>query len=401
MEKIVLAYSGGLDTSCIIPWLKDKYNSKIIAFCALLGESENSEVLKERARKAGADDFYFKDLREEFVNEYVFPALRVGAVYEDNYLLATALARPLIGKELVNVAHETGADAVAHGSTGKGNDQVRFDLAVMTLDDKLKVIVPVREWELKSREEELQYLKEKNIVLEDKGGGKYSIDRNLWGISVECGKLEDPWNEPPADSYVIVCPLEETPDEAKIITIDFLGGNPVRLGSEEMSGVQLIEKLNILGGRYGVGRTDMVENRVVGIKSREVYESPAGTILFNALRALESLVLERDILHNKRKLAKEYSRLVYDGKWFSPLRSAIQKFSDDTSSRLNGTVRIKLYKGHAVVVGSKSPDSMYSEKLATYTAADEFTHNSAKGFIDLWGLPLKVWGNIERKKNDT
>lgn len=400
MKKIVLAYSGGLDTSCIIPWLKDKYEAKIVAFCALLGESESKEVLKERAAKAGADEFCFKDLREEFVNEYVFPALRVGAVYEDNYLLSAALSRPLIGKELVNVAHETGADAVAHGCTGKGNDQVRFELAVMALDDSLKVVAPLRDWELKSREQELEYLNKKGITLEDKGGGKYSIDRNLWGISVECGELEDPWVEPPRDSYIIVRPVQEAPDEAIIVTVEFSNGNPIKLDGMGMTGVRLIEELNTIGGEHGVGRMDMVENRVIGIKSREVYEAPAGTILFNSLRSLESLVLERDLQHHKRKLAGEYARLVYDGKWFSPLRSAIQAFSDDSGSRLNGEVKVRLYKGSAVVVGRKSPDSMYSEELATYTDKDEFSHSSAKGFIDLWGLPLKVWGSMEKEKKD-
>ncbi len=396
MEKIVLAYSGGLDTSCIIPWLKERYDSKIVAFCALLGESEEPEVLKKRASIAGADEFFFEDLREEFVNDYVFPALRIGAVYEDNYLLATALARPLIGKHLVDIAHKTGADAVAHGCTGKGNDQVRFELAVMSLDDKLKILAPVREWEFKSREQELDYLNKKGISLEDKGGGKYSIDRNLWGISIECGELEDPWLEPPRDSYIIVKPAIEAPEDERIVTVEFLNGNPVGLDGEKLDAVALIEKLNTIGGEYGVGRVDMVENRVVGIKSREVYESPAGWILFNALRALESLVLERDVFHNKRKLALEFSRLVYDGKWFSPLRSSIQQFSDDTASRLNGQIKLKLYKGSVVVAGRKSPDSMYVENLATYTEADEFSHCSAKGFIDLWGLPMKVWGKIKK-----
>jgi argininosuccinate synthase len=400
MKKIVLAYSGGLDTSCIIPWLKEKYGDdvQIVTFCALLGASEDPGVLQERAKKAGADEFYFEDLREEFVKDYVMPALKVGTLYEDNYLLATALARPLIGKVLVDIAHETKSDAVAHGCTGKGNDQVRFELAVMTLDDELEIIAPVRVWEFKSREEELQYLHSKGLTLEDKGGGKYSIDRNLMGISIECGELEDPWNEPPRDTYVIVKPIEETPDEARIITLDFVDGNPVKLDGKELGAVEMIEVLNEIGGEHGVGRVDMVEDRVVGIKSREVYEFPAGTIIFNGLRALESLVFEKDLLHHKRKLAKEYGRLVYEGKWFSPLRNAIQKFCEDSYDLLNGQVRIKLFKGNAVVIGRKSPDSMYAEELATYTAADEFSHGSAKGFIELWGLPLKVWGRKSRKK---
>lgn len=397
MKKIVLAYSGGLDTSCIIPWLKEKYDAKIVAFCALLGESESEEILRERASIAGADEFYFNDLRAEFINEYVFPALRVGAKYEDNYLLATALARPLIAKELVNIAHKLKADAVSHGCTGKGNDQVRFELAIGSLDDTLEVIAPVREWEFKSREEELEYLSKKGITLGDRGEGKYSIDRNLWGISIECGELEDPWLEPPADSYIITKPVEETPDESKYIVISFTEGHPVRIDGKDLDRIRLIEELNKIGGEYGVGRVDMVENRVIGIKSREVYESPAATILHNALRGLETIVLEKDLMHQKRKLAREYAKLVYDGKWFSPLRSSIQKFVDETASRLNGDVRLKLFKGDAKVVGRKSPDSMYIENLATYTSKDEFTHSSAKGFIDLWGLPLRIWGSRGNK----
>jgi len=396
MKKIVLAYSGGLDTTCIIPWLKENYDAKIAAFCALLGESEDEGALKERAREAGADEFYFKDLRKSFVEEFAFPALRVGAVYEDAYLLATALARPLIGRELVNVAHESGADAVAHGCTGKGNDQVRFELAVGSLDSSLEVVAPVREWEFRSRQQELDYLKKKGLTIEDKGGGKFSIDRNLWGISVECGELEDPWTLPPRDSYIIVKPVEETPDEAEEVVIEYLNGNPVKVNGQELAGIELIEKLNDIAANHGVGRVDMVENRVVGIKSREVYECPAGTVLFMGLRAIEALTLERDLLHNKRKMAMEYARLVYDGKWFSPLREAIQSFSDTHNERLTGEVRIKLFKGRAVVTGRKSPYSMYSEELATYTEKDRFSHKSAEGFINLWGLPLKIWGS--RKK---
>lgn len=395
MKKIVLAYSGGLDTTCIIPWLKDHYKAEVVAFCALLGESEDVDALKERARKAGADDFYFKDLTEEFISDYAFPALRVGAVYEDTYLLATALARPLIASWQVKVAEETGADAVAHGCTGKGNDQVRFEVATMALNGELKVLAPVREWEFKSREEELEYLKLKGLSIEDKGGGKYSIDRNLWGISVECGELEDPWTAPPRDSYIIVKPVEEAPDTPEEVVITFKKGVPVKINSKELSPVSLVRELNTIAGNHGVGRVDMVENRVVGIKSREVYESPAGTVLFKALRALESLVLEKELVLNKRKLALEYSRLVYEGKWFSPLRESIQSFSDTTSSRLSGDVRLKLYKGNATVTGRRSPSSMYVEELATYTDKDVFSHKSAEGFISLWGLPLKVWGSVK------
>ncbi|MFC2061857.1 argininosuccinate synthase [Elusimicrobiota bacterium] len=398
MKKIVLAYSGGLDTTCIIPWLKEHYDTEIVAFCANLGESEDEEVLKKRALDAGASEFFFKELREKFLNEFVFPALRVGAVYEDGYLMATALARPLIASEMVSIAHETNADAVSHGCTGKGNDQVRFELAVSTLDDSLEVVAPLREWELKSREEELEYIKKHNLEIGDTGGGKYSIDRNLWGISVECGELEDPWNEPPEDSYVLVTPVEKAPEESETVIIEFKEGIPVKLNNEEIPAVELVEKLNKIGGKHGVGRNDVVENRVVGIKSREVYEAPAGTILFKALRALESLVLEKEQVHNLRKLAMEYSRLVYDGKWFSPLRYSIQGYCDASKDSLNGEVRIKLYKGNADVTGRRSPDSLYVEDLATYTDKDVFSHGSAKGFIDIWGLPLKVWGKIKKEK---
>lgn len=397
MKKIVLAYSGGLDTSCIIPWLKENYEGSIIAFCALLGESEDKEELKKRAKEAGADKFYFVDMREEFVKDYVFPALRVGALYEDTYMLATALARPLIGKFLVDIAHENDADAIAHGCTGKGNDQVRFELAAGALDDSLEIIAPVREWEFKSRQAELDYLTEQGLTIADTGGGKYSIDRNLWGISVECGELEDPWVSPPADSYVIVKPAEDTPDEPKEVVIEFKDGNPVSVDGKKMDGVQLIEELNTIGGNYGVGRTDMVENRVVGIKSREIYEAPAGEILYKALRALESLVLDKDYVHNKRKLAKEYGRLTYEGKWFSPLREGIQQYCDATTKYLTGEARVKLFKGSATVTGRRSPYSLYTEELATYTEKDRFSHQSAKGFIDIWGLPLKVMGKRNKK----
>ncbi len=396
MKKIVLAYSGGLDTSCIIPWLKENYDAQVVAFCALLGESEDPGVLKERAANAGADEFYFEDLREEFVKDYVLPSLRVGAVYEDSYLLATALARPLIAKGLVQTAHEVGADAVAHGCTGKGNDQVRFEVTAAALDSSLKMVAPLREWEFKSREQELEYLKSKGLEIEDKGGGKYSIDRNLWGVSIECGELEDPWNEPPRDSYVIVKPAEEAPDKPLDIMISFQEGKPVAIDGKKMEEVELIDELNAIAGECGVGRTDMVENRVVGIKSREIYEAPAGEVLHKSLRALEALNLEKELVLNKRKLSLEYARLVYEGKWFSPLREAIQNFCDSSAKRLSGDVKLRLYKGNATVRGRRSEHSMYREELATYTDRDEFSHESARGFIELWGLPLKVWGAKEK-----
>ena len=396
--KIVLAYSGGLDTTCIIPYLKERYDASVTAFCALLGVSEDEKVLKQRARDAGAEDFYFLDLREEFIKNFCFPALRTGAVYENGYLLATALARPLIAREMVRIACETGANAISHGCTGKGNDQVRFELAAAALAPSLKVIAPVREWDLKSRQAEIEYLNSRGLTIEDKGGGKYSIDRNLWGISIECGELENPFNEPPDDSYITVSRPEDSQREPEEITVTFKDGNPVKVNGRKTGPVELVEELNKIGAKHGVGRVDMVENRVVGIKSREVYESPGATILFKALRALESLVLERDLLKEKTKLSAEYARAVYDGKWFSPLRESIQEFCDTTSSRLSGEVRIKLYKTAARVTGCRSEFSMYSEKLATYTEEDKFSHGSAEGFIDLWGLPLKVWKEVEGGK---
>ncbi|MGM0567866.1 MAG: argininosuccinate synthase [Elusimicrobiota bacterium] len=393
--KIVLAYSGGLDTTCIIPYLKEKYDAKVVAFCALLGVSEDEDVLKERARRAGADEFYFVDLRKDFIRNFCFPALRVGAVYENGYLLATALARPLIGREMVRIAEETGADAVAHGCTGKGNDQVRFELAAGALNPSLKVIAPLREWDLNSRQAEMDYLKSKGLSIEDKGKGKYSIDRNIWGISVECGELEDPWNEAPEDSYITVAGAGNAAGEPEEVLIKFKEGVPVELNGEELNEVELVEKLNLIAARHGVGRIDIVENRVVGIKSREVYESPAATVLFKALRNLEGLVLERDLLKEKTKLAREYAQLVYDGKWFSPLRESIQNFADTTIKRMSGEVKLKLFKTSVSAAGCRSRFSLYSKELATYTEADKFSHESAKGFIDIWGLPLRVWKERE------
>lgn len=400
MKKIVLAFSGGLDTTCIIPWLKEKYNAKVVAYSAQLGESEGSKNLEERAQKAGADEFYIQDLREEFIKNYAFPCLKVGAYYGEGYLLATALARPLIAKGLVETAEKTDADAVAHGCTGKGNDQVRFEIGISSLDDQLEIIAPVREWNFKSREDEIKYLKEKGLSIDIEQKGKYSIDRNLWGISVECGELEDPWNEPPKDSYIIVKPVDETPDEPNQVTLKFYKGEPIEINGNKYGKVGLVEELNRIGGKHGVGRVDMIEDRVVGIKSREVYESPAGTMLFTALRALESMVLEKDYLNIKKRLAMEYANLVYNGKWFSPLRESIQKFNKGVEKRLNGEVRIKLFKGGITVTGRKSNYSLYSEELATYTEKDEFAHSSAKGFIDLWGLPVRVWSAVERKNKN-
>lgn len=388
MPKVVLAYSGGLDTSVCIHWLKNKKNLDVLAFSANLGQKEYLEPIGERALKAGAESAHVADLREKFVKEYIFPALKANAFYHGGYLLATALGRPLIASELVKVARETGCKFVAHGCTGKGNDQVRFDASIAALAPELKVIAPLREWELKSREEEIDYAKKYNIPIEIKKKSPYSLDRNLWGISIECGVLEDPWEEPPADAYLVTKSPEKAPDVPTYIEIDFEEGIPITVNGEKMDGVALIEKLNIIGGDNGVGRVDSVEDRLVGIKSREVYEAPAGTILFNAHRALEALTISRDLLQFKEIMSQKYGQIVYNGLWFSEFRKALDAFFDYTQKYVTGTVRIKLYKGNCIVVGRKSPCSLYDKKLATYTQEDVFDHKAAEGFIKIFSGPL-------------
>ncbi len=397
MKKVVLAYSGGLDTSVILKWLQEKYDCPVIAFVADLGQGENFSSIKNRALKTGASKVIVEDLKEEFVNNYVFPALAANALYEGKYLLATALSRPLIAKRLVEIAHKENADAIAHGCTGKGNDQVRFEVTAMAMDPLIKILAPVRDWELKSREQEIDYAEKHNIPLTVKKEKIYSIDKNLWGISIECGILEDPWQEPPADAYQMTSSPEKASDKPMYIELYFEKGVPKKVNGKSYNAVLLIEKLNKIGGANGIGRADLIEDRLVGIKSREIYEAPAGTILYLAHQELEALNLDRDTIYYKNLISIRYAQLVYYGLWLSPLKSAFDSFIKQTQQEITGTVRLKLYKGNCIIVGRKSPYSLYKENLATYTTADIFEHQSAKGFIDLWGLPLKVKAMRDKK----
>ena len=399
VNKVVLAYSGGLDTSVILPWIKEKYNCEVIAFAAELGQGDELKAIHEKALKSGASDCVVCDLRSTFVEEYLWPMLKSGAVYEDQYLLGTSIARPLIAREQVRVAHETKADAVAHGATGKGNDQVRFELTFMALDPTLKIIAPWKDpsFELTSREAAIAYAQDRNIPIEQSTKKIYSRDRNLWHISHEGGELEDTYNEPLDEMLVLSVPIEKAPDKAEYLEIDFEAGLPVALEGQKIDGVKLIEQLNAAGGRHGVGQTDIVENRLVGMKSRGVYETPGGTILYEAVRALENLCLDRDTRHFKQQLALHYGQLVYNGQWFTPLREALDAFFNETQKTVTGTVRVKLYKGHCRVVGSKSPHSLFNKDLASFTMGAEYDPADADGFIRLFGLPYKVRGLVQRQ----
>ena len=390
VSKCVLAYSGGLDTSVIVPWLRENYGCEVICVTADLGQAEELDGLEAKALQSGASKIYIEDLRGEFVSDYILPTLMAGAVYERNYLLGTSFARPLIAKRMVEIAELEGADAVAHGCTGKGNDQVRFELTFKALNPKLRVIAPWREWEIRSREDALAYAQAHNIPVSQTTRSIYSRDRNLWHISHEGGVLEDPWQEPPADMFVLTTAPEDAPDEPEYVEIDFRQGVPVRLNGTSMGGVELVEALNALGGKHGVGRSDMVENRLVGMKSRGVYETPGGTILHTAHQALESLCLDRETLHYKDTIALRYAELVYNGRWFTPLRESLDAMVRKTQDRVTGTVRLKLYKGNCTIAGRKSPHSLYREDFATFGADDVYDQADAQGFINLFGLSLKV-----------
>ena len=387
-DKVVLAYSGGLDTSVIIKWLTNK-GYGVIAYMADMGQGSDYATYKERALKTGAIKVVVEDLKNEFVKDFVFKALKADAIYEDGYLLATALSRPLIAKGLVRTAQKEGAKFVAHGCTGKGNDQVRFEVTINSLDPSLKILAPVREWELKTRTEEIEYAKDNNIPIDTTKKKPYSIDVNLWGISIESGKLEDPYYEPDEDIYQLTKGIDKAGAKPVYVQVEFKDGVPVKLDGKAMNGVDLILKLSKIAGDAGVGRSDMIENRLVGIKSREIYEAPAGWTLFFAHKALESLVLDRETLHFKDGVAQKYSELTYYGLWYTPLKEALDKFIDETQKKVNGTVRLKLYKGTCSVVGRKSPNSLYKKELATYEEGDVFDQSLAKGFIELWGLPYK------------
>ncbi|MDH7577483.1 MAG: argininosuccinate synthase [Bacillota bacterium] len=390
VKKVVLAYSGGLDTSVAIPWLRENFGCEVICFAADLGQEEELEGLEERALRAGASKLYVKDLRREFVEDFIFPTLKAGALYEGKYLLGTSFARPLIAKHLVEIAAEEGAEAVAHGATGKGNDQVRFEVAVQALDPELKVIAPWRLWEIKSREDAIAYAAARGIEVPVAGDRPYSMDRNIWHLSHEGADLEDPAQEPPGDVYLLITPPEQAPDRPAYVNIGFVQGVPRTLNDREYDPVSLVQILNRLAGENGVGIIDMVENRLVGMKSRGVYECPGGTVLFLAHRELEYLTLDRNTMHFKELAALRYAELVYDGLWYSPLREALSAFVDETQKTVTGTVKMKLYKGNCTPAGASSPYSLYHEGFATFGHFELYDHKDAQGFINLFGLPLKV-----------
>jgi len=391
VRKAVLAYSGGLDTSVIIPWLREHYGSEVIAVVADVGQGEDLEGIARKARQSGAAGVHIVDVREEFVREFVFPALRAGALYEGRYLLGTALARPVIARAQVAVALEVGADALVHGCTGKGNDQVRFELAYAALAPELRVIAPWREWDLHSRQEEIAYAAAQGISVPVTPEKPYSVDRNLWHCSSEGGILEDPWTAPPGDLYQYTTDPRQAPDSAEEVTIDFDEGTPIAANGERLGPVALVEVLNRLGGRHGVGRVDMVENRLVGMKSRGVYETPGGTILQIAHHDLECITLDRDTLHAKLALALRYAELVYYGQWYTPLRQALDAFVASTQRTVTGSVRVSLFKGTATPVARRSPYSLYRHDLATFEAGGDYRHADAGAFIRLFGLPAATF----------
>lgn len=398
MDKIVLAYSGGLDTSCAVKWLIDKYGMEVICFSAFIGETSDRKLLEQKAKSAGASKIFIEDLKEEFARDFVIPALWAQAKYEGRYPMATSLGRPLIAKHLVRVAHQEKATYIAHGCTGKGNDQVRLEVGVRTLDPKLKIIAPLREWEFKTRDEEIEYAHENNIIISATKKSPYSIDKNIWGIAIEAGMLEDPWVEPPEDAYVMTRSIAKVPEKPTYVEVTFESGIPVAVNGRKLGLVNLIEALNEIGGKYGVGRIDQIENRLVGIKSREIYEAPAATILLSAHQELQDLVFDRSLLHFQKLLSERYADLVYDGLWFSPLKESLDAFFARHQDRVSGVIRFKLDKGHAIPVGRKSPFSRYSEALATYGKGDLFDRNAAVGFMKIWGLPYEGLGSSKKGK---
>src|SRR5271169_1049523 len=389
-KKVVLAYSGGLDTSIVIKWLIETYNAEVIAFCADLGQGEDLEGVYEKALKTGAAKAYVEDLREEFVKDYIFPMLRANAVYEGSYMLGTSIARPLIAKKQIDIALQEQADSVAHGATGKGNDQVRFELTYYALKPDITVISPWREWSFDSRQSLIDYAQKHGIPVSATKEKPYSTDRNIFHISYEGGILEDPWAEPTGDMFTMMVPPEKAPDTPRYIEIDYKEGNPTGIDGRPLSPVALFEKLNAIAGENGIGRTDIVENRYVGIKSRGVYETPAGTVLHAAHRAVESITLDREVLHLRDSLIPKYAELVYYGYWFAPEREALQLLIDGIQKNVTGTVRLKLYKGNCIVAGRKSPCSLYAPELATFEAEKVYNQKDAEGFIKLNALRLKV-----------
>lgn len=398
MSKIVLAYSGGLDTSIIIPWLKENYdNAEIIAVCADVGQGKEVETVKERALASGASKVYVSDLREKFVEDFVFPVLRSGALYEGAYLMGTACARPLISKELVRVAQAEGADYICHGCTGKGNDQVRFELTIKALSPETKIIAPWRIWDIRSREEQIDYAEAHHIEVPVTKKRPYSMDRNIMHLSHEGADLEDPANEPMADLTLIVTRPEDAPDQAEYVTIDYKYGDPVALNGEPLAPLALLEKANDLAAKHGIGVIDIVENRLVGMKSRGVYESPGATLLYFAHKQLESLTLDRSTMAFKATAAQRYGELVYDGLWYTPLRQALDAFFDETQKNVTGQIEVKMYKGGVYAAGMSSPYSLYNEEYSTFGEDEVYNQGDAQGFINLFGLPLQVHALMQEK----
>ena len=396
VKKVVLAYSGGLDTSVILRWLMDTYGCEVIAFCADLGQGEELAPVEEKARAVGAGAIYIEDLREEFVREYVFPMLRANTSYEDGYLLGTSIARPLIAKRQIEIARQEGADAVSHGATGKGNDQVRFELTYYALEPHISVIAPWREWDMQGRADLIAYAEERQIPIPVSREKPYSTDRNLLHLSFEGGILEDPWREPYEDMFVLSVAPEKAPDQPEYMEIDFVAGDPTAINGEALSPASLLAKANELGGKHGIGRCDLVENRYVGMKARGVYETPGGTILHAAHRALETLTLDREVVHLRDSLIPRYAEMIYYGYWFAPEREMLQAAIDESQKNVSGTVRLKLYKGNVMVVGRKSDRSLYNPEVASFDESGEYQQADAEGFIRLNSLRLRIRGLAQK-----
>lgn len=402
IKKVVLAYSGGLDTSVILQWIKDSYNAEVITFTADLGQGEEVQEAKEKAMKTGASKAYAVDLQKEFVEDFVFPVLRSGAIYEGYYLLGTSFARPLIAREMIKIAEQEGADAIAHGATGKGNDQVRFELSAYALKPDIKVIAPWREWDLQSRDDCINYAIDHkiNIVIPEGAEKPYSTDANLFHISYEGGILEDPWSEPPANMWTLTKDLEDTPDTAEIIEIEYENGNPISLNGKKLSALEMLRTTNKIAGKHGIGRVDIVENRFVGMKSRGCYESPGGTILYHAHKAMEQITLDRQVLELRDSLIPKYANVVYNGFWYAPEREVLQNMMDDIQKEVSGTVRLKLFKGNIITLGRKSQNSLYREDVVTFEEDDVYNQADADGFIKLNALRLRIRKQLKDGKVD-
>ncbi|MDO4553371.1 MAG: argininosuccinate synthase [Bacillota bacterium] len=399
-EKVILAYSGGLDTSVIVTWLKENYDYDVVCVCCNAGQDDDFDAIEKKAYATGAAKSYVLDIREEFITDYIWPTLKAGAVYENDYLLGTSMARPLMAKKLVEIAQQEGAYYICHGCTGKGNDQVRFEASIKALSPAIKIIAPWRIWDLESREDCIAYAKARNIPIAQSAEKIYSRDQNIWHISHEGGELESPWNQHLDSIHVMSVPPEEAPDKATYVEIDFEQGVPVGIDGKKLSPIELLSTLNKLGGENGVGTIDIIENRLVGMKSRGVYETPGGTILYAAHRALEKLILDRDTLAYKNIVAQKYAELVYDGLWFTPLREAIDAFVDSTQELVTGTVKVKLYKGSCTPVAMKSENSLYSEEFATFSKDDVYNQKDSEGFINLFALPLKIRAILKQNKEN-